>query len=270
MGQHREWRLRGRRFFYQLKLSDYRSYFKRLDLKKLFVKFQQVLNPAHGKEPTSLSLSDMDLTDSDLRRLGEAGWLDDLTKSCLINNPRLTAEGVICIGRKSSHLSELNLSHTHLTDDDLRRIAESGCFNHVRRLLLCKTPNITGKGLECVGKMGFPNLERLDISDNTQFTGPDLQGWIGCEGFANLKELELRDTNLTEKDLEQMIEKSAWVRKLEGLDLQTNKTLCCFPPNILELTNIKEIVIDRIDAVKSTSDFIKLFQARKIKLPNRR
>ncbi len=66
-----------------------------------------------------------------------------------------------------------------------------------------------------------------------------------------------------------MIEKSAWFRKLENLVLYKNKTFCRFPPNVLELTNIKEIVIDGIACMKPTPGFITLGQARKIKLPPR-
>jgi|GEM_PF-1550659 len=228
---------------YQLCLRNSGKYIKYLDLKKLFNQFQLKLRAENNF--WSLSFSDADLTDSDLRKMAEAGFFDQLTRVNLDCNSSLTAQGLIAIGSKS-RLKYLELSGTNLKDADFQRMAESGCFNNVEELMICNTPGISAKGLlEWVGKKGFPNLKRLNISYNTQFTGKHLQDWIGDEGFTNLQYLDLSNINLTGIDLEQMIEKSSWFRNLEKLDLSQNENFRRFPKNVLQLTKTTPDVSSR-------------------------
>jgi len=89
-----------------------------------------------------------------------------------------------------------------------------------------------------VGKKGFPNLKWLNISHNAQFTGQHLEDWVGTGGFANLEVLELENTNLTDKDLEQMIERSPWVRNLKSLNLVDKGSFRRFPSNIFQMKKL--------------------------------
>ncbi|HVX00326.1 MAG TPA: hypothetical protein VHA52_07825, partial [Candidatus Babeliaceae bacterium] len=229
------------------------------------------------EQPLIVSLSDSDFTDLDLIRLVEAGWFNNRTLN-LSNNRAVTAKGLMYIGSKNQ-LTELDLSHTNLKDDDLRQMAESGHFNHVQKLILCNNPGISAKGLlEWVGKKGFASLEWLNISHNTQFTGVHLQDWMSSEGFTKLEVLELRDTNLTTEDLQQMIERSSWIRNLRGLNLVENQAFRRFPSNILQLTNLAQrprervayfhgcgILINHIfDYIENQAEYITLWKEGKI------
>ncbi len=250
MDQDIEWRLGDGLVFCQLKLSDYSSYFKRLDLKKLLIKFQQGFNPAHGKEPVYLSLSDMDLTDSDLKRLGEAGWFEGLKTLDLSNNPLITAKGLSWVGNKCSQTLEgLNLSCTNLADDDLRQMAELGYFNQLEGLILGENPRLSGEGLAWMAEKGFKGLKRLDLSGNSQVLKRGLREWLKKEGFENLEILNLSMTDIIEEDLEKMIREAKWFRKLKGLALQRCCCLKKFPSNILELKELDDYSLNRRDAM---------------------
>jgi hypothetical protein len=140
----------------------------------------------------------------------------------------------------NSKLELLDLSDTDLTDDNLKKMAQTGLFNNVLRLVLSDNPRLTGKGIAWIAEKGFTSLERLDLTSNKQVIKTDLNEWIEKDGFKNLKSLDLTATGITENELEQIIEKAEWFRKLKGLNLDCNNELIKFPSNILKLTNLDD------------------------------
>ena len=170
----------------------------------------------------------------------------------------------------------------------LQKMADDGDLEGIERLFLCMNPDISAKKLlEVIGKR-CPHLVWLDIGYNKQFTGRYLKEWVTPEGFPSLRVLELRETNLTKKDLEYMIAQP-WVQKLEGINLSFNKGLDFPPDNVLLLTNLKGnppdprsglgggtspfngdgIFIDTFsgDHVQKTPEFIQLMKAGKLNTP---
>src|SRR5690606_36907981 len=51
--------------------------------------------------------------------------------------------------------------------------------------------------------------------------------------------LGLSYSNITENDLQQMIDKAEWFRNLQGLDLDNNTHLKKFPANISQMTQLR-------------------------------
>lgn len=140
-------------------------------------------------------------------------------------------------------LNTLDLTDNKLTDQQLQAMADEGKFKDIQRLFLCMNPGISAQGLLGVIGKGCPQLVWLDVSCNHQL-GRDLKKWVTPEGFSGLKVLEVRDINLTKENLEYMIEQP-WVQRLEGINLEWNKTLDFPPKNVLSLTNLQVNVLDK-------------------------
>ncbi|MGH2613029.1 MAG: hypothetical protein ACRDFB_08295, partial [Rhabdochlamydiaceae bacterium] len=141
-------------------------------------------------------------------------------------------------------LQLLDLSDIDLTDDNLKEMAQIGLFNNVPRLVLSHNPRLTGRGIAWVAESGFASLQELHLSGNMQLIKTNLSQWIEKDGFKNLISLNLAATGITENELEQMIEKAEWFRKLKGLNLDWNDDLRKFPSNILKLTNLDDHAVD--------------------------
>lgn len=137
-------------------------------------------------------------------------------------------------------LEVLNLAGLNLTDEHLRQMAASDRFHEVKTLTLANNPCITGRGIRFLMEKGFPSLEWLSLHGNTQLfqDSENLDEWLSHTGFHNLKTLDLTATDVTDTQLEKMIERAEWFRNLEGLNLLGNDRLSHLPHNILRLEKL--------------------------------
>ena len=224
----------------QLDLSYYWGYLRYLNLAKLGKIIQSEFNDCH-----TLVFQKCGLTNNDLRKLKEADWFSLFPHINVRNNPQLTAVGIKWIGEGGDRkLVTLDLSRTDLTDNDLIQMAASGYFNHLQTLIIQDNPRITGKGLVRLGGSGFEKLTMLDIGGNSQLLSKDLDEWMVKGEFKNLRALGLSRSNITENDLQKMIEKVEWFRNLHGLDLDYSINLKKFPANISQMTQLSVRCID--------------------------
>ena len=200
----------------------------------------------------AINLLGTDVTDGLLERMiNETGWFQKLEKLdvnfttpiCNIelvrfspNPPKSTQSRDQLLSNFNWIVEELDLSEAHLTDADIKQMCESGRFKNLKRLNLSNNPQITGQGLQWIGKQGFESLERLHVSGSKLlFSGID---WWK-EGFVNLTAIALADTDITGQILERMINEAQWFLTLEGLDVSCNQKLVHFPSNIKKLTNLR-------------------------------
>ncbi len=139
---------------------------------------------------------------------------------------------------------ELDLSRKNLTDEHLKHMAQSGRFRDLQILTLRGNPRLTGRGMAFLTTSGFEKLEVLNVEYNKHILREGLDEWLACDGLPSLKVLYLAVTDVRPLHLEQMIERAAWFRRLEGLRLCSNPNLISCPRNILRLTNLKEHGID--------------------------
>lgn len=135
---------------------------------------------------------------------------------------------------------KINLGSANLTDDHLRKMAQSGDFSDVEELILSDNPQITGYGLAWIAKQGFENLTRLELSENKQVLRRGLDEWLAQDGLKKLSMLDLAGTDMREDILEKMIERAEWVRRLEGLCISASPQLYKLPSNISKLTSLTE------------------------------
>ena len=219
--------------------SDYLRYFNPIKLANEIHKQFRSFSP-HDYQ--SLILRGCRLTDYDLKRLGESRWFSYFSEINVSDNHRLTCRGIELIGKEGGEtLQTLNLSRTDLTDDDLKHMAESGCLNHLKELIIKGNPKITSQGLAWIGKKGFDSLNMLDIGSNPQLLGNNLDYWAGVGGFKKIRALGLSDCNIVFEDLERLINNVEWFRNLRGLDLSSNLYLKKFPPNISQMINLDTV-----------------------------
>lgn len=186
----------------------------------------------------SLTLRGCRLIDDDLGRLAKAGWFSNLSSINISDNPQLTGIGLKYIGEaRGKYLTFLNLSNTDLTDDDLKQMAESDCFNHLKTLIICYNPRITGEGLAYLIERGFKNLVSLYVNGNPLIFGANLDKWSGKGGFESLEVFSLSYSGLTGNEFERILEENDWIKNLKGLEVSGNPELKC-PSNIAKLTNL--------------------------------
>jgi hypothetical protein len=181
-----------------------------------------------------LNLSALFLTDSDLVRFKESKWLDCVKELDLTGNQQITGKAVLHCG---DELEVLNLTNCDLTNEDLGIMAKSGKFKQLKWLILQNNPKLTWDGLrEHVGGEGFAHLERLDLSGNPHLTKQIAQTSSHTnEVFKSLTALELQEMQLDEEAVRLIIEKFLWMRRLKGLKLFHNPSLCRLPKNIMLL-----------------------------------
>jgi hypothetical protein len=213
--------------------SDHLRYFNPIKLKEETYK-------KLGKKYDSLTLRGSRLADDDLGRLAKAGWLSNLSSINISDNPQLTGIGLKYLGEMvGKNLTFLNLSNTDLTDDDLKQMIGSGCFNSLEKFIICHNPRITGEGLAYLIQGGLENLEWLNVGGNPLILGENLDKWSGKKGFERLKALSLDCSGLTRDEFERIIEENDWIKNLKGLDVSGNPELTC-PSNIAKLTNLSK------------------------------
>ncbi len=154
-------------------------------------------------------------------------------------NPTKLAQKILERLNSNREFKALDLSDTDLTDDNLEKLAQTGCFNNLQGLILSENPRLTGRGIAWLAGNGFAGLTSLDVGYNKHLVKTNLNEWIEKEGFKNLTGLNLAATDITESELEQMIEKASWFKQLKGLNLDWNENFKKFPSHILELTNLE-------------------------------
>ncbi len=221
----------------RLNLSNRYNFLKHFNL----VKLGEKIHEASQSKLYFLILQNCKLTDADLEQLGKAGWFESFSNVDLSGNPQITHNGLEWVGKGGvGKLEMLDLSGTDLIDDDLKQIALSGYFNGLSTLILSDNPRLTGKGLAWIAERGFKGLKKLNLAANPQVLKSGLNEWLEKGGFENLEVLNLNETSITEDELEQMIEKAEWFRKLKGLSLESNANLIKFPSNILKLAHLED------------------------------
>jgi hypothetical protein len=217
-----------------LNLSPFSDHLRYFDPDKL----REETYKKFGKKWGSLTLRGCRLIDDDLGRLAKAGWFSNLGTIHINDNPQLTGIGLRYIGEaRGKYFTCLNLSNTDLTDDDLKQMADSGCFNHLSKLIICYNPRITGEGLAYLIGRGCRNLQWLNVGGNPLILGEDLEKWSGKEGLESLEVLSLSYSGLTGDEFERIIEENEWIKNLRGLEVSGNPELTC-PSNIAKLTNL--------------------------------
>ena len=95
---------------------------------------------------TSLSLSETDVTDQDLKELVK---VDQMTSLGLSLCPQVTNEGLKELG-KLKKLNSLSLGGPHITDATLKELAN---FQQIVRLDLAHCPKVTDKGIKELGRL---------------------------------------------------------------------------------------------------------------------
>ncbi len=222
-----------------LYLSNYISDLRYFNLTKLGEKVQEIFKSNSEGTHKILILSNCQLENSDLKRLGTAGWFSYFQEIDLSNNTRLTHSGLKEVAKAAGEKLEiLNLSRIDLTDRDLEYMADSGYFKDLKALILHENPRLTGKGIGWIANKGFESLERLDLAGNSQVLKMGFNDWLKTNVFKNLKVLDLSATDLGRNELDQMIEKTDWCKKLKGLNVSLCTHLKEFPPNISMLTQL--------------------------------
>jgi hypothetical protein len=259
------------------------KYDSNIDLKELR---KELLNlGVENKQLNRLVLNDLSLTDGDLNRFKDAQWWDEIELIDLSGNHAITVNSLLHFGEK---LETLDLTGCNVTDDTLRVMAESGKFVNIKLLILGNNPQITINGLlTYVGGKGFAQLERLNVSGNIQLKEQIAQGsFPEAEVFKHLTALELTEMQLVTEDVEQIIKKFSWVKKLRGLNLRQNSTLHRLPDNIDKLEGLADVTKARsqghlrlvcceglyLDHISSphmefTEKFSKLCSAKKVRIP---
>jgi hypothetical protein len=224
-----------------LNIAYYSDYLRYFDLTKLGKEIQEIYSSCQ-----TIDLQSYDLTDTDLINLKKADWFNQFksvifnkdTRYPLKSSPKITMVGLKQVMEADVQvLKTLDLSQTNLTDEDLIQMADSNCFVHLNKLSIRHNPKITGKGLGYIIEKGFDDLTMLDISGNSQLLGSELDHWVGKKGFNKLTSLELDNTDITETDLERMLNEVEWFGHLEGLKIERNPKLKRIPNNISLLSD---------------------------------
>jgi hypothetical protein len=223
-------------------IAYYYDYLKYFDLTKLGQEIQENYTRCH-----TLAFQSCHLTDRDLINLKKASWFTQFkaiifnkdTRYPLQSCPKITIAGLKQVMEAGVQvLKTLDLSQTNLADEDLIQMADSNCFVHLNKLSIRNNPKITGKGLGYIIEKGFDDLTMLDISGNSQLLGSELDHWVGKKGFNELTSLEFDHMDLTENNLERMLNEVEWFGHLKGLKIEHNPKLKRIPNNIDKLTSL--------------------------------
>jgi len=142
-----------------------------------------------------------------------------------------------------SHLQNLNLSNTRLTDKGLEKILKISKFPQLKGFNLSDNPNLSDEGLLVLARGDWPLLEEINIR-NIQISSRGIQVFSKKAKLPNLQKLDISKNIISDQAL-QILASADWPQLRHLIFYETEITLNgvfkFLAPNIINWPNIQQL-----------------------------